>query len=155
MTDKTTFAELEGHKLELIVMCQECRRRVVLDDAQPALRNQPIFNQWFRCHPFVEGRRCRGLGLPMLPPRPYFKRQHRQRPRQSHCRRLQCQHQAPASRSRSILGGTSRNGGWVASSESVTASVERVSASVGWQCAVGQREHLAEDGLQLLGTARR
>jgi hypothetical protein len=30
MTDRTTFAELDGRKLELVVACQKCGRRVVL-----------------------------------------------------------------------------------------------------------------------------
>jgi hypothetical protein len=69
MTDRTTFADLDARKLELLVTCERCGHRVVVDGARPELRNQPIASQRFRCHAFVDGLKCGGLGLPMLGPR--------------------------------------------------------------------------------------
>jgi hypothetical protein len=42
---------------------------VVINGVRPELRNQPIANQRFRCHAFVDGAQCGGLGLSMLRPR--------------------------------------------------------------------------------------
>jgi hypothetical protein len=77
-SQRTTFAELPGRKLELLVVCQKCGHQSVITGTEPKLQARPIAGQRFRCSVEANGVRCGGIGLPTMrtradwtpPPRP-------------------------------------------------------------------------------------
>ena len=69
-SQRTTFADLPGRKLEMIVVCQKCGHESVITGTEPKLQARPIAGQRFRCNVETNGVRCGGIGLPTMRTKP-------------------------------------------------------------------------------------